>query len=120
MPSKVLIIFGLISVVCILAIVGWATGRLPDWGSKQDSLTSATEKSKHTVALEPLRIISIDVNHIEMINDKNEGNSKGLLGKKSFAARLGDHVTVQVQFGTPCVCLSHCLSSRWGCRALFS
>lgn len=101
MPSKMLIIFGLISVVCILAIVGWATGRLPDWAIKQDSLSSATEKSKHTVALEPLRIISIDVNHIEMINDKNEGNSKGLLGKKSFAARLGDHVTVQVQLARP-------------------
>lgn len=99
--SRKTILLGLISFAGLLALALWTTGMVPGWMKKQASFSTAPEKPPGPGVMEPLRIISIDVNHIEMINDKNEGNSKGLLGKKSFAARLGDHVTVQVQLSRP-------------------
>lgn len=90
-------LIGLLMVAGLLAILFWATGLL----TNQKGQAASKAQSTRTGSLEPLRVTSIDVNHIEVLNDKNEGSAKGLLGKKSFAARLGDHVTIQVQLSRP-------------------
>jgi hypothetical protein len=52
-----------------------------------------------TVA-DPLRVLKIDVRHFARIGEDN-AEAKGLIGERSFAAALGDQVTIEARLSRP-------------------
>jgi hypothetical protein len=59
----------------------------------------ATNRGEHPVSAEPMRVVRMDVLHIANLQGK--GQTRGVLGKKSFAARRGDAVTVVAELSQP-------------------
>jgi serine/threonine protein kinase len=47
-----------------------------------------------------VRVLSIDVQHYARLND-NDAQLRGLLGRESFAAQLGDQVTIEARLSRP-------------------
>ncbi len=48
----------------------------------------------------PLRILSLDVQHLANLNDQS-AELIGIMGEKSFSARLRDHVTIEAKLSRP-------------------
>jgi hypothetical protein len=53
-----------------------------------------------TPAIEPLRVLKIEVHHHERTG-KDAAEDRGLIGERSFAATLGDQVTIEAKLSRP-------------------
>jgi serine/threonine protein kinase len=53
------------------------------------------------VASVPLRVVAIDVVHYSRMGATNQAEPRGVLGKQSFAPRLGDQVTIDARLSRP-------------------
>jgi serine/threonine protein kinase len=55
---------------------------------------------RHNHLIAPLRVLSIDVQHVARLSE-NHGYAKGTLGKTSFAPHLGDQATIESKLSRP-------------------
>jgi hypothetical protein len=75
--------------------------RVHDLGSVHDSLREQIHTKKEPVpAAKPLRVAGLNVKHFANVNNQSE-EEKGLLGRDSFACRLGDAVTLEAKLSRP-------------------
>lgn len=89
-----------------LTIVVWAAPTGSDRAGVdasrvQNVLTSDGSPSPAgTVSTTGLRVLSIDVRHYARLNE-SEAVARGILGKQSFAPRLGDQATIEASLSRP-------------------
>jgi hypothetical protein len=97
-PRRMLVLAGLAALAVVLA-PAWLA--LSNWnGTPGDKLPVANGSTPAPQPIEPLRALAINVQHFARRN-QTEAESRGLLGKGSFTARLGDQVTIEAQLSRP-------------------
>jgi hypothetical protein len=94
---------------CLLGLVllggvavrkGWLTNR------PSGDMPGTTEPESHTsvpgppAAADPLRVVKIEVRHFARIG-ADDAEARGLLGERSFAATVGDQVTIEAKLSRP-------------------
>jgi tRNA A-37 threonylcarbamoyl transferase component Bud32 len=86
--------------VCAACLVVALAVRRPWSGPPVVADDSARPPSNAAVAAAPLRVVSLDVHHFARLAGES-GQSKGVLGRTSFGAAVGDQVTVQATLSRP-------------------
>ena len=93
-------ILGLGAFSAIAISKGWFADRpldnIMDTTESKPNMAPVTPPPK----VEPLRVVKIDVHHTEKI-DKDKPKDRGLIGEQSFAAMLGDQVTIEATLSRP-------------------
>ncbi len=67
---------------------------------EQDTAGATPVTTTPTVSAEPLRVLSIDVQHFEKLS-ASEAVPRGVLGQQSFHPRQGDQVTIEATLSRP-------------------
>jgi len=87
----------LLMVPMIWRIVGPREGARPE-STPADARQSPPAGAEP--AIRPLRVLSLDIQHFANLDDR-VAEPRGILGQRSFSARLGDRVTVQAKLSRP-------------------
>jgi serine/threonine protein kinase len=86
--------------VLLLPLAVWATLSLLNRGPRPDRRPA--DPGDPPVAAQPLNVLRLDVEHFATVGDLAQ--PRGLLGRKSFAARCDDQLTVNGELSAPAYC----------------
>ncbi len=88
--------------LALLALVAWQfIFSQPETSGPESGSPTGSSVSNHVNPTpQPLRVLSLDVQHLANQNDKT-AIPRGVLGRDSFSAQLRDHVTIEAKLSRP-------------------
>jgi hypothetical protein len=93
-------LLGLILLGGVAVNKGWLTDRPTGNGPSTTTPGPSASASPPSRAVEPLRVVKIEVRHFARLGAV-DGEARGLIGERSFAAALGDQVTAEAKLSRP-------------------
>jgi serine/threonine protein kinase len=98
-----------VAALLVLLLPAWALWPRPSRPSSESAVRSPASRASAEPKTDPgqapesgLRVTRFEIPHFPKLNEKSfDPNAAGLLGRKSFTARLDDDVTVQAELSEP-------------------